>query len=88
MDQSTIPDAQENRNHPLHQRSPPRHPRIPYKLWMRDDSQPVMRQPPGIVTDETCSNVNSGQHFIIAVRSIKTLLKAFQFFKGSSLSQG
>ena len=31
-----------------------RNPRIPCKLWVRDDFQPVMRQHPGIVTDETC----------------------------------
>ena len=54
MDQRTHPDAQENRNDPLHQRSAPRPPRIPCKLWMRYDSQPVMQQQPGIVTDETC----------------------------------
>jgi hypothetical protein len=45
-----------------------------------------MRQQPGIVTEETCredsrevlvgveSNVNSGQHFVIAIRSIRALL--------------
>jgi len=39
MDQSTISNASENRNDPIHQRRSPRYPRIPCKLWIRGDLQ-------------------------------------------------
>ena len=39
MDQSTIPDASANRIDPIHQRSPPRYPRLPCKLWIRNHLQ-------------------------------------------------
>ena len=71
MDQSTIPNAQENRNDPPHQRSPPRHPRIPCKLWMRDDPQLGMRRHPGIVTDETFREDSTRLWYLERTRTTK-----------------
>lgn len=39
MDQSTISNASENRNDPIHQRRSPRYPRLPCKLWIREEKR-------------------------------------------------